>query len=111
MKKIILLFLLSLNSNAPFISNGLDYDDPERKLRSKIASLLEDPNIIIEENVRTKITFKITDDKRINVLDVKPEDEKIVNYVKSRLNNKKIKFSIERKLFSVSIVLEKTDNF
>ncbi|WP_303318860.1 hypothetical protein Q4Q34_05245 [Flavivirga abyssicola] len=107
MKKIILLFLLSLNPNTSFISNGLDYDDPERKLRSKIATLLEDPDIILKENIRTKIVFEINDDKKINVLDVKPQDAKIINYVKSRLNDKKIKFSIEKKLFSVAIVLEK----
>ncbi|NMH87026.1 hypothetical protein [Flavivirga algicola] len=106
MKNLFVLLLVFLNSNTPFAYNELDYD-PERKLRSKIATLLEEPDIILKENVRTKIVFKIDDDKKIHVLDVKPQDEKIVNYVKSRLNDKKVNFFIKRKLFSVVIVLEK----
>ncbi len=105
MKKVILLIALSLNTTS-FVCHGEDFN-PEKRLRLKIALLLEAPSITLKEDVLTKIIFEIKENKKINVVDVLPKDVKIVNYVKSRLNNKKVKFNTTRNRYNVSLVLKK----
>ncbi|GAB1857571.1 hypothetical protein MHTCC0001_24070 [Flavobacteriaceae bacterium MHTCC 0001] len=112
MKTIILLALLSFSASTFHFYNGLDAaTDPEQRLRAKIAFYIGVPDMYLKKDVPVKIKFEINDEKRLNVLSVDPDDDKIVKYIKSKLNDKKIKLPLNKKSFTVGLVFKKTEDF
>lgn len=108
-KSVLLLFLFFnvITSNA---FNTLSETDPEHKLRVKVAMLLNNPNFFLEKDVKVIIKFNIDGNHRINVVNVYPQQPKIINYVKTRLNNKKVKLNTNRTSFTAAVVLKKTND-
>lgn len=95
MKNLIVVFTLVL-----FVVQGHATNDyhkiPKEELRNEIISLLDKrPNInIAEEYIEARIVFTVNAKNQIVVLtiDAKEGHTEIKNYIKSRLNYKKVKF-------------------
>ncbi|MCB4799843.1 hypothetical protein [Neotamlana laminarinivorans] len=104
------LIICFLTVTLPSNKNTTNNIDPEFILRSKIASLLSVPDIHFKKDTKVTIKFELNEKNKINVQYVLPKDEKIVKYVNTRLNNKKLKTSLDRRIFTVSILLKKTED-
>ncbi len=90
MKKLtVLVFALVLGFGPVFASNDKAIS-PEQQLRNEVALLLKSPEIVVEEELKANIEFTLNVKGEIVVLHVDSKEEMVVNYVKSRLNYKKI---------------------
>ncbi|TSE07798.1 MULTISPECIES: hypothetical protein [Aquimarina] len=111
MKKLTILFaVFVLGSTQIFASN----DNPinsEQQLRNQIAVLLESPEILVEnDTLNAKIEFTLNGEGEIVVLSVDTKESTVKNYVKSRLNYKKIDSEIANigsKIFRISLKILK----
>jgi len=67
-------------------------EDPSLKIKAseEIAKLLDAPSFEVPENVSAYISLMVNDDGEIVVLCVKTDDEKVEQFVKSRLNYHKL---------------------
>ncbi len=113
MKKLtVLLVAIVLGAMQAFASNN----NPihlEQQLRNEVASLLESPQIVIEkEELSADIEFTFNNNGEIVVLLVDSEKEIVKEYVKTRLNYKKIDSKIiksRNKVFKLTLKIRKPE--
>lgn len=91
------LFLLALGlvaSTTAFAANPapITEGNPTSK---ELKKLLNDPEFIVEHDMQADVLFTINDENEIKVLSVATENEELVNYVKSRLNNETLDGDLE----------------
>lgn len=97
MKKLVVLLALVLGSSSVFANDNTGAN-PEQKLRNEIAALLDKPEIIVEkEELSANIEFTVNSNDEIVVLTVNSEEDNITEYVKTRLNYKKIEAGVSNK--------------
>ncbi len=112
MKKLtILLFIIVLGLGQVFASNDNPTKSPEKELRNRIALLLDKPEIKVEKNeISANIQFVLNSKDEIVVLSVDSEKEIIENYVKARLNYKKVTTEIsekDNKVFQITLKIRR----
>ncbi|WP_299218079.1 hypothetical protein [uncultured Aquimarina sp.] len=97
MKKLIVLLVVVLASTQVFANDKNAEETNKEKLRSEIALLLEKPQIKLERNeINASIEFILNAKGEIVILNVDSEKEAIEDYVKTRLNYKKVDSDITR---------------
>ncbi|TPN87265.1 hypothetical protein [Aquimarina algicola] len=91
MKKLFaILILLIMNSISVFATDNTPIVS-QKQLRAQIEQLLKDPDIFVEnEELNAKIEFTLNTKGQIVVLSVDAEESNVEEYIKSRLNYKKI---------------------
>ncbi|SHJ61522.1 hypothetical protein [Aquimarina spongiae] len=112
MKKLAVVVLaIVLGTSSLFASNENPTKNAEKDLRNQIAVLLERPEIKVEKQELTAdIEFVLNNKGEIVVLSVDAEKEIIEDYVKARLNYKKVDLEnvkIGNKLFQLTLKIVK----
>ncbi len=113
MKKLtVLLVAFVLGSTQLFATGGTPVD-AEKELRNHIAVLLKSPEIKLDkEELKANIEFTLNSKKEIVVLTVNAEESIVTDYVKSRLNYKKVNSEIskiENKVFKIALKILKNE--
>lgn len=93
MRKInlILVAVMLLVSGSIFANNGKDSNKPVKNLATQIAELLKDNSIIIEnKDLKGTVLFTLNEDKEIVVLSVKTNDTEFEQFIKGKLNYRKV---------------------
>lgn len=112
MKNLVVLFsVLVLGTTSIFASSGTPADS-EQQLRNQIATLLKNPKIVVEnDSLKADIEFVLNNEGEIVVLSVNASDTTVENYVKSRLNYKKVDStetsSIEGRVYTITLKILK----
>ncbi|WP_025742403.1 hypothetical protein [Aquimarina pacifica] len=92
--KVVFAALVIIVSSQVFANNTIDAN-PKQQLRQEITTLLEAPKMDIEQNeVKANVEFTLNANGEIVVLTVNSEKMGVDDYVKGRLNYKKIKTNI-----------------
>lgn len=87
MKKLLVLVFVTLISTSVFSTN----ENPNKKeIRAKIVTLLGNPKFTIDNEVKTIVEFTLNNKGEIVILNVDCEKTQICDYIKSRLNYKKV---------------------
>jgi len=91
MKKLIVLLVAILASTQIFANEKTEKKNTEDNLRNELVVLLKKPEIeLSKEEIKANIEFILNTKGEIVILTVDSEKEEIENFVKSRLNYKKI---------------------
>ncbi|WP_062054479.1 hypothetical protein [Aquimarina longa] len=111
MKKLtVLLIALVLGSTQISASDNNPYNS-EKQLRNQIAVLLKNPEFKLQkEELSADIQFTLNGQGEIVVLSVASEETNVANYIKSRLNYKKINSKVStigNKVFKISLKILK----
>lgn len=87
MKKLLVLVFVTLISTSVFSTN----ENPSKKeIRAKIVTLLGNPKFTLDSEVKTIVEFTLNNKGEIVILNVDCEKTQICDYIKSRLNYKKV---------------------
>ena len=95
MRKVKILFL-ALVSTLVFATSALAFSDglsPESNLRSEIIELIAQPDLSIldGQNMDANLRLMINENNELIVIDSGTNNKQLDNYIKSKLNYKKIK--------------------
>jgi len=113
MKNLIVLSIaIVLGSSSLFaFNNNPTIKNPERKIRNQVAVLLENPQINVEqEELKAAIQFTLNSNGEIVVLSVDTKNDAVSNYVKTRLNYKRLDPntpSTGNKIFNIKLRIQK----
>lgn len=95
MKRLSSIFvaLALLATSTVFAANNPTAD--RNDTNSEITKLLKNPDFIVDHEMQANVLFTVNDDNEIVVLSVETQDSEIENYVKQRLNLRKLDSKIE----------------
>ena len=102
MKTIKLLLVLVTFSVGTF-ANTTPKETPttDQSLVKEVTQLLDAPNFKISEDLTAQVTFMLNKNNEIIVVSVDSSYKSVEDYVKSRLNYKKVKANPTKKLFKM----------
>ena len=66
-------------------------NDTKKIISTELSSMLQKPNIKLREAIETKVKLMLNDNNEVIVISVDCENPEVQNYIKSRLNYKKLK--------------------
>ena len=93
MKKLFVLLFITLLSTSVFSMN----ENPSKKeIRAKIVTLLKGPNFTINNEVKTIVEFMLNNKGEIVILNVDCDKNEVCDYIKSRLNYKKMHTTLKQ---------------
>ena len=112
MKSIKLILTVFLFLSFSFIAkanNKPSFDKTTSILTKKVHNLLKEPDFILERDFSITLEFMVNDKNEIVVLSVDTDYDKSVieDYIKSRLNYKKIGKKIKSKAYILSVKMVK----
>ncbi len=111
MKKLTILLVAFLLGSTQIFAFNDNPTNAAQQLRNQIAVLLESPEILVENDaLNAEIEFTLNSEGEIVVLSVDTKENIVKNYVKSRLNYKKIDSKISNinsKIFRISLKILK----
>ncbi len=114
MRKFIVLLVVVVLGNTQLFASDNNTISSEQELRNEVASLLESPQIKVErEELSANIEFTLNSNGEIVVLLVKSNSNLVKNYVKSRLNYKKINSEItenENRVYKLTLKIKSPQN-
>ena len=90
LKMLVLVAIITFSSTVSASTNLSEKVDEPNLISETVSKLLERPYFQLNEDINTKVEIAINKDKEIVVLSVDTKDKKVENYIKSRLNYKKI---------------------
>ncbi len=90
LKMLVLVATIAFSSTVSASTNLSEKVDEPNLISETVSKLLERPYFQLNEDINTKVEIAINKDKEIVVLSVDTKDKKVENYIKSRLNYKKI---------------------
>ncbi|MDT0686148.1 hypothetical protein [Autumnicola psychrophila] len=92
---LMLMFIFCVGSVLS-VNAKITTEDPSA-VKNEIEKLLKDHDLKLEEDVVTNVLLTLNDDKELVVLLIECENKDVRAYIKSRLNYRKIKSSMESK--------------
>ncbi|MDT0645233.1 hypothetical protein RM545_00910 [Zunongwangia sp. F260] len=96
MKRIHVLMLMFLFCIGSVLTvNAKTVTEDPNAVKVEIQELLKDHNLELEEDIVTRVLFMVNDDKELVVLFIDCKNENVKAYIRSRLNYKKIKSSMD----------------
>ncbi len=90
LKMLMLIATIAFSSTISASTNLSEKVDEPNLISETVSKLLGRPYFQLNEDINTKVVIAINKDKEIVVLSVDTKDKKVENYIKSRLNYKKI---------------------
>lgn len=99
MKKFKLLALALVFGTMTLSANTFtipEEDDLNREIRTQIVQLLDTPDFNINNDMNLEITFTFNSEGEIVVLNVNSRNTKVLDYVRTHLNHKKIDTPAQR---------------
>ncbi|MBP2831760.1 hypothetical protein J8281_06120 [Aquimarina sp. U1-2] len=114
MKKLfIVLFALVLGAGQAYALEGNPLES-DQLIRDEVAKLLKNPQIDVEKSDLTaSIQFTLNKKGELVVLDVDSEKDLVIDYIKSRLNYKKVvveKVKNTNRIYTLSVTITKPQN-
>lgn len=114
MKKLtVLLFAFVIGAGQILASDNTKLE-MEQQLRDEVALLLKSPEIKVErKDLTADIQFTLNKNGEIVVLNVDSKKEFVIDYVKARLNYKKVieeKIINVNRIYNVTLVIKKPHN-
>ena len=103
-----LLLVLAITFGSVVSANTVSIEKDPTSIKDKITKLLKNPNFIIEEEVIATVTLMFNKNGELVVLAVDSESKLAENYIKSRLNYKKLNVGVEslNKTFVMPVKIE-----
>lgn len=90
MKKMRLFYIMLLTVSIMSATNTIDSNDPCKGVGCEISEILKNPSVPINKDCEATVVIQFTEDNRIKVLSVECENGEISNYLKERLDNRKV---------------------
>lgn len=87
--KLIAFSLIMVLSSTMLIANESPNKNDE-KITTEISKLLKNPYYSLKQETKVIVTFTVNKTNEIVVLSINGDNEKVKNYIKSRLNYKKL---------------------
>ena len=107
MRKISLVLVVAmLFSTGGLLANDLDGVNPTKTLTTQISKLLSTNNLTENEvDVKAQVRFTINKNREIVILSVDTDNKEVEEFVKSRLNYKKVDMSqyVEGRLYTMPV--------
>lgn len=105
--KTLLLAIAITFSGAIYATTSAVKEEPT-SLQEKITKLLKNPNFIVEEDSYANVTFMFNKNRELVVLSVDSDNQEVVNYIKYRLNYKKLNVDVQNlnKTFVLPVKIE-----
>lgn len=98
MKSIQMLVLVVTLTFSTMLSANTEAKDAEASaITTEVFKRLEHPKFLLENDVLVHVTLTLNKNNELVVLTVDSENEEIVNYIKDRLNYKKVAVNIFNK--------------
>ena len=103
-----LLLALAIMFGSVVSANTLTIEKDPTSLNEKITKLLKNPSFDLEHGIQANVTFMVNKNCEIVVLTVDCEYKHTCNYIKNRLNYKKLDVTVEdlNKTFVVPVKIE-----
>ena len=99
MKTVKMLFLvLAITFTSVLSANTNPIKSEPNKLTNEIATLLKNPQFVVDEDLVANVTFTLNKDQEIVVLDVDTQSSELESYIKSRLNYTKLGVELDSKI-------------
>ncbi len=108
MKKLITVVIVAILASTSVFANDKNIGETvQQKLRKEIIELLEQPSFEIEKSsIEAEIEFTLNAKNEIVILTVDSDKDIVANYVKSKLNYKKVNSTIpnnEQRMFKMKL--------
>lgn len=103
-----LLLALAITFGSVVSANALTNEKDPTSLQEEITKLLQNPNFSLEHEIQANVTFIVNKNSEIVVLAVDCNCKQSSNYIKNRLNYKKLDVKVEdlNKTFVVPVKIE-----
>ena len=103
-----LLLVLAITFGSAVSANTLSIEKDPTSLNEKITKLLKNPSLNLDHEINANVTFMFNKNSEIVVLAVDCDCKQTSNYIKNRLNYKKLDVSVEdlNKTFVVPVKIE-----
>ena len=96
----VLLVGTTLTAANPFVASVIGDD-----AKQEITELLDNAYFEYEDGTTASVTFMINNDGELVILDVSSENNRVEDYVKSRLDHKKLENSLDQgKTYKLSVI-------
>ncbi|MDY2588411.1 hypothetical protein [Winogradskyella aquimaris] len=90
LKMFVLIATIALSSAVSASTNPIEEADEPNLITKTVSKLLEDPYFQLNEDINATVQIAINKDNEIVVLSVDTNDEKVGDFIKNRLNYKKV---------------------
>jgi hypothetical protein len=103
-----LLLVLAITFGSVVSANTLTIEKDPTSLNEKITKLLKNPSLNLDHEINANVTFMLNKNSEIVVLAVDCNCKQTSNYIKNRLNYRKLDVSVEdlNKTFVVPVKIE-----
>jgi len=95
MKTLLLAVTITFSSVLMASTTPDDRKTESAVITEKIGKLLENPNFLVDKEIVANVKLTLNKNNEMVVLSVDSDDEQIANFIKSRLNYKKLNTTIE----------------
>ncbi|WP_411768142.1 hypothetical protein [Winogradskyella sp. A3E31] len=107
--KMFALVVVFTFSSAVSASTNPSKDAEPKSLTESVSELLQKPNFEVEKSVEAKVFFMINNDNEFVVLSVESTDEGVKNFIKRRLNYKKVERNgYGSQIYTIPVKIEAT---
>jgi hypothetical protein len=103
-----LLLVLAITFGSVVSANTLTIEKDPTSLNEKITKLLKNPSLNLDHEINANVTFMLNKNSEIVVLAVDCNCKQTSNYIKNRLNYRKLDVSVDdlNKTFVVPVKIE-----
>ncbi|RNC84911.1 MAG: hypothetical protein ED556_10025 [Winogradskyella sp.] len=111
LKMFVLVAVIAFSSAVSASTNPVEKADETNELITKtVSKLLENPYFELNENTKAMVKLAINKDNELVVLSVDTENKNVENYIKSRLNYKKVSEELGRsRYYEVPVKMLKSE--
>ena len=105
MKNLKMLFVVAVFAMTSVLSASTNptKEDRPASISEQVAELLKSPTFEVKNEILAKVSLMVNDNNEFVVLNVEATDERVQNFIKSRLNYKKAQGISDKKSFEVPV--------
>ena len=108
MKKLKLLALAFVIGTSSLFAINVDFlDNPEKEMRSELVKMLDSPDLFVDDDITVMLKFTFNSEGEIVLLCPGCKNKKIVDYMRSHLNNRKFENpGIKDKIYTLPLTIK-----